>query len=76
MQVKKRTRSQFKQFRAAFKKWRAKWASEVASYSFKGPYEDGVFVVYDSKMKEVTRYIAPGYMKYMIYQFRGLPKKK
>lgn len=67
-----RTKKQFTQFRSAFKKWRAKWINQIYSYRYNKVIDE--IYIYDSHLNLLSSYIAPGYLKYMIYQFRGFKK--
>lgn len=74
---KARTKPQFDQFRKAFKKWRKRWIDQVAAYGYVGPNAtSGTLVIFDKDLKELSRYIAPGYLPYMLYQFRAVKFRK
>lgn len=72
MTKRNRTQKQFTEFRRSFKKWRLRWISKIVSYS----KSSDTIIIYDLNSKELSRYIAPGYEKYMTYQFRKFKKVK
>lgn len=67
-----RTKKQFTEFRRAFKKWRAKWIKQVYAYRYNKEIDE--ISIYDSNLTLLSGYVAPGYLKYMKYQFRGFKK--